>query len=238
MRRSTSPQSTSLRHRRQNRRRLPAALAVAVALATAACPSKKGGPSATLEKYSAVLGRHDYGGAYEMMSEKFRSKHSKDEFVRMMKENKREVQETAARLKDARHSLEVTAELQYGLGDKLRLVRESGTWRVASNPIRFYSMATPRDAVRSFVRAYRLKRWDVMMRFVPSKYRERMTVEKLREQFEGIHREENATMMNMLEANLELPITVEGNEARMPYGDKYEVKFVREEGLWRIQDLD
>jgi len=88
------------------------------------------------------------------------------------------------------------------------------------------------------VRAYRLRRWDVMLRFVPAKYREHMDVDKLREQFEGVHREELATMMNMLEANLDEPIEDKGNEARMPYGDRYEVKFVREDGLWRIQDLD
>ncbi len=218
----------------------PSAVVVVVvaALAAAGCPGHRGGPATTLEKYSAALGRHDYSAAYDMMSEKFRAEHTKEEFARMMKENRREVQETAARLKVAHRTLEVTAELRYGLGDRLRLVRESGGWRVASNPIRFYSLATPRDALRSFVRAYRLKRWDVMLRFVPAKYREHMNVDKLREQFEGVHREELATMMNMLEANLDVPIEDKGNEARMPYGDRYEVKFVREDGLWRIQDLD
>jgi hypothetical protein len=120
----------------------------------------------------------------------------------------------------------------------MRLVREDGRWRIASNPIQFYSLATPRDALRSFIRAYRLKRWDVMLQFVPAKYRERMSVEKMREQFDGVRREEIASMMNMLEANIDEPIEDKGTEARMPYGDRYEVKFVREEGLWRVQDLD
>lgn len=208
-------------------------------LAFAGCPSKASrGPTSTLDIYGNALSESNYGRAYEMMSEQFRAKHSRKEFERMMKENRREVDETAARLKKAHRTFDVTAEFRYGLGDTMRLVREDGKWRIASNPIRFYTQTTPRDALRSFVRAYRLKRWDVMLRFVPNSYREKMSIDKMREQFEGMHRDENGSMMNMLEANLDEPIEDKGNEARMPYGDRYEVKFVREDGLWKIQDLD
>lgn len=203
------------------------------------CPAASNqGPATTLDSYSAALRTGDYARAYGMMSESFRAKYSKDEFVRMMKENKREVEDTAARLEAGHRSLDVSAEFRYGLGDSLRLVNEHGSWRIASNPILFYSMATPRDALRSFVRAYRLERWDIMLRFVPGKYAEKMTEAKMKNQFRGEHREQIASMMNMLEANLDEPIEDKGNEARMPYGDRYEVKFIREDGLWKIQDLD
>jgi hypothetical protein len=120
----------------------------------------------------------------------------------------------------------------------MRLVREDGEWRIASNPMAFYSQATPREALRSFVRAYNLERWDVMLRFVPRKYAERMDERKMRDQFQGPHRDRIATMMNMIQANLDEPITERGNEARMPYGESFEVKFVREDSKWKIQDLD
>ena len=64
------------------------------------------------------------------------------------------------------------------------------------------------------------------------------SIEKMRQQFEGDHRDEIDSMMNMIRANLDEPITDKGNEARMPYGDRFEVKFVLEEGKWKIQDLD
>lgn len=173
-----------------------------------------------------------------MMSESFQAKHSREDFVRLMKEHGDEVAETAQKLSTQRKEVEVTAEFVHGLGDSMRLVQEDGEWRVAANPVSFYSQATPRDTLRSFVRAYTLKRWDVMLRFVPTKYRERMTVETMREQFEGAHREEIEGMMNMIRANLDEPIADKGNEARMTYGERYEVKFVLEEGQWKIQDLD
>jgi hypothetical protein len=211
---------------------------LAALLLAGGCTPKGGGPTNTLDRYSAALRSGDYGTAYKMMSERFRAKHTQKEFIRMMKENDREVRETAKRLRDKRKKYEVSAEFRYGLGDSMRLVREKGRWSISTVPVRFYSQATPREALRSFIRAYRLERWDVMLRFVPSKYRERMDISKLREQFDGVHREEMASMMNMLEANIDEPIKDKGNEARMPYGDRYEVVFVREDGLWMIKDLD
>lgn len=210
-----------------------------VALATAVgCGAPSKAPTTVLQQYSLALQQKKYDVAYALMSEQFRARHSKDEFVRMMKENDREVRETANRLKRAHKAFKVSAEFNYGLGDKMRLVQQDGRWRIATNPIHFYSHATPREALRSFIRAYNLKRWKVMLRYVPNKYRKRMNVDKMRKQFDGDNRESVASMMSMLEANLDQPIADKGNEARMPYGDHYEVKFLREEGQWKIQDLD
>jgi len=211
---------------------------LAIVFIFAACGSSQPGPVSTLNKYSEALGSKDYGAAYKMMSANFKSKHSKEEFVRMMKDNDREVSETAARLRGPHGDVEISAEFSYGLGDTMRLVREKGSWRVASNPMAFYSQATPRDSIRSFVRAYKLQRWDIMLRFVPNKYRERMDAEKMRVQFQGPRKDEIAEQMNMIEANLDEPIADRGNRARLKYGDRFEVKFVREDDRWKIQDID
>jgi uncharacterized protein (DUF305 family) len=216
------------------------AMAYSIAALTAGilgCGSSQSGPVSALHSYSAALRAHDYSAAYDMMSESFQAKHSRDDFIRMMKESGQEAAQTAQMLSSQHKSVEVTAEFNFGIGDSMRLVQEDGEWRIASNPMAFYSQATPREALRSFVRAYSLKRWDVMLRFVPTKYRERMTVKEMREQFEGAQREEIESMMNMLQANLDEPIADKGNEARMPYGDRFEVKFVLEEGRWKLQDL-
>ena len=57
-------------------------------------------------------------------------------------------------------------------------------------------------------------------------------------QFQGPHREQIAAMTVVIQANLDEPITEKGNEARMPYGESFEVNFVREDGKWKIKDLD
>jgi hypothetical protein len=211
-----------------------------LAVAAFGCGARQPAPISTLHSYSAALRAKDYSAAYDMMSETYQARHSRDEFVRMMKESGAEAGDTAQLLSSGPfEAQEITAEVTFGAGDSMKLVQEHGEWRIASNPLAYYAQSTPREALRSFVRAYKLKRWDVMLRFVPTKWREQMTVEKMREQFDSKdHKDEIERMMNMIEANLGEPITDKGNEARMPYGDRYEVKFVLEDGKWKIQDLD
>ena len=206
-------------------------------VAVAACGGQTG-PRLTLEHYGEALREGNYGRAYGLMSESFRAKYSQAEFVKMMKESSQEVAETAAQLSGATQSFAVSAQFRYGLGDTMRLVMEDGRWVVASNPVEFYGQDTPRQALRSFLRAYRLRRWKIMLRFVPSAYLEHMNVTKLKSQFEGPHRDEMDSLMSTLEAHLDAPIDDRGNEARMKYGDRYEVKFVREAGIWKIKDFD
>ena len=102
----------------------------------------------------------------------------------------------------------------------------------------FYDQSSPKAALRSFLRAYRLERWDVMLRFVPNQYREKMDAAKMKAQFAGPSKEQMDTLMNTLEANVDEPITERGNDARMSYGDRFEVKFVKEDGVWKLKDLD
>ncbi len=120
----------------------------------------------------------------------------------------------------------------------MRLVQEGGRWRIASNPLGFYDQSTPKSALRSFIRAYRLGRWDIMLRFVPTQYAQKMDPPKLKAQFTGPSKEQMETLMNTLEANVDEPIIERGNDARMSYGDRFEVKFVKEDGVWKLKDLD
>lgn len=207
-------------------------------LAVCAACTRGSGPNGTLDKYGRALKNHDFAGAYEQMSSGFRGKVSREDYIRMMRDNAREVDETAERLTGKRGSLEVSAEFEYGLGDQMRLVQEDGHWKIASNPLAFYDQSSPKAALRSFLRAYRLGRWDIMLRFVPNTYREKMDAKKMEAQFTGPSKDAMETLMNSIEANVDEPIIEHGNEARMSYGDRFEVKFLKEEGAWKLKDLD
>jgi hypothetical protein len=213
-------------------------LVLILVLAVAGACRPSGGPAGTLDNYGHALKAHDYSQSYDLMSSSFRSKVSREDYTRMMRDNPREVDETADRLHGHHGSIEVSAEFEYGLGDQMRLVEEDGRWKIATNPMAFYDQSTPKAALRSFIRAYRLERWDIMMRFVPTQYREKMDVGKMKAQFTGASKDSMDTLMNTLEANVDETITERGNDARMQYGEKYEVKFVREDGLWKLKDLE
>ncbi|ACY16467.1 hypothetical protein Hoch_3968 [Haliangium ochraceum DSM 14365] len=209
-----------------------------LALLGGGCGGAGQGPEATLDAYRTALVNKEYGTAYELMSAEFRARHTRQEFEQMVADNADEVRDTVAQLGRGRESVTVQAEVRYGLGEELRMRREADEWRLVSNPLEFYSQATPRDALRSFLRAYRLERWGIMLRFVPERYRERMDAEVLAQQFQGERSEDSAELMRALEANIDAPITDKGDEARMPYGDRHEVTFVREGGQWKILDFD
>lgn len=213
------------------------ARAAVFALALAACGASAG-PGRTLDAYGRALAEHDYGAAYDLMSDAFRGKVSRDEFVRMMRDNPGEVRATAEQLAARGGEPAVSAELTYGFGDRLRLVYDGGGWRLDENPVAFYGHDTPQVALRSFLRAYRLERWDVMLRYVPSAYRERMDVEKLKAQFTGPSREAMELLMAALEGSAGAEIVERGASARLAYGVASEVRFVREDGAWKIEDLD
>lgn len=213
------------------------AICLACLLAAAAC-TRSTGPTQALDAYGSALAAKDYGRAYELMSASFRAKVSREDYARMMRDNPREVAETAERLRGKRGAVEVSAEFEYGLGDAMRLVQEDGQWRIATNPLAFYDQTSPKAALRSFIRAYRLERWDVMLRFVPSAYREKMDAPKMKEQFTGPSREQMETLINTLEAHVDEPIIERGNDARMIYGDRFTVQFVKEDTAWKLKDLD
>ncbi len=210
---------------------------LAASLLVSGCGGGKG-PSQTLDVYGRALKNRDFGTAYDLMSSSFRGRVSREDYVRMMRDNVREVDETSERLRGKKGSLEVSAEFAYGLGDKMLLVQENGRWRIASNPLGFYDQSTPRNALRSFLRAYHLERWDIMLRFVPNAYREKMDVEKMKAQFTGPSKEPMMNLAMALEANVDEPIIERGNDAKMSYGDRFEVRFVKEDGVWKLKDLD
>jgi hypothetical protein len=205
--------------------------------AVAGCGHAKG-PNQALDNYGSALKNRDFAAAYDLMSSSFRGKVSRDDYVRMMRDNGREVGETADRLRGKKGSMEVSAEFEYGLGDTMRLVQEGGQWKIATNPLGFYDQSSPKAALRSFIRAYRLGRWDVMLRFVPNSYREKMDAAKMAAQFTGPSREQMENLINTLEANVDEPIIERGNDARMTYGDRYTVQFLKEDGAWKLKDLD
>ena len=212
-------------------------LVVLLAL-TACATAPPPGPRDTAAAYAEAVRRGDYDKAYELMSAEYRHKTSRDEFVRFLKDNDADVRAAAERLRLPPRDVELRAHVDYGPGDRLPLVYENGQWRLAEDPLDLFGQRTPRETLRSFVRAIERKRWDVLVRFVPKRWRDLTTADKLREQWEGPQREEIEKLVRNLRAHMEDPISEEGDEARMPYGGGYAVKFVREEGLWRIQDPD
>jgi hypothetical protein len=119
--------------------------------------------------------------------------------------------------------------------ERVSLVRESGGWRMETPPLEPYGQASPRAALRAFVRAVENRRYDVLVRLAPLRFRSSVTVEKLRDFWEGSTAAQNRAMLGELRLNLGGRIAEDGEEAFMMYGSGRQVHFIREDGLWRIE---
>lgn len=210
------------------------------ALCASGCPGVSAGstPESTVAAFSTALRRGEVEEAYGLMSESYRRRVGLVEFRRLFRDYPAEVQQTARAMARRSGRAEQEAVVEYGEGETLRLVREHGSWRVATDVVDFYDQSTPRAALRSFVRAMERRRYDVVLRLIPEADREGMSAERMREAWEGEGREEVERLLSNLRASLDNPIEEVGDRATMTYGDRFRVQFVREDGVWRIEDPD
>lgn len=213
-------------------------LALVASALLAGCPAREANPQTTLKAYVTAMEAKDYARAYALMSSAFRKEYDRDEFVSQHRKHPTEVKRSVSELKQGPVKLVIEGEFRYGDGNRLRLVKEGDAWRLALDPVTFYSQRTPREALRSFVRALERRRFQILLGFVPLKWRKVMTVDDMRRLFEKKQLEATNQLIRNLKANLENKIEVKGDEAEMLYGDSYKVQFLREEGVWKIVDAD
>jgi hypothetical protein len=215
-------------------------LASAAALLPGGCARTAAGttPEATIARFTDEIRAGRFEAAYSAMSSAYRRRVPFEEFRRHLEQNPAEARELASTLSALEGEAIVTAEVPYGDGDQIHLVLDGSRWRISGNVVDFYDQSTPRSALRSFVRAMDRERYDVVLRFVPEADREGMTVERMREAWSGEGREEIERLLANLRASLDNPIEEVGDRATMPYGERFTVQFVREGGVWKIEDPD
>jgi hypothetical protein len=237
------PGRTSRLGRLMSRRSAAALRAVLCAGSLAACAHPPRGPAEALADFGAAVDRKDYAAAYAFMAADYRRRTPFADFRRELEAGGPDVQGIAHRLKEEAARTPFQIDVEVDLGQKLTLVLEAGQWRVAAQPFDLYDQHTPRAALRSLVRAVELRRYDAVLRLIPNRYRATASPEKLRDYWEGAKGEgakkpENQNLLKNLRGNIGAPIVETGDEARMPYGENSEVRFVREDGLWKVEDLD
>ena len=209
-------------------------VAGAAGVGVAGCAPHLGtGPDETLRTFADAVraGRSD--AAYALMSADYKKAHDRDAFARSLDPA---VVRAAGRL--ARGPIELRAEVELADGERLALVREPGGWRFARDPLDLYPQRAPDDALRSFIRAVEHKRWEVVLRFLPQRFRSTITTEKLKERWEGAGAGELKAQLVVVKAHLDEPLELSGDEARLPVGERKQVKLVREESLWRVETLE
>jgi hypothetical protein len=218
----------------------PSSLApfVLAAFLGACAGSRQAGPQEALDAYARALQEGRTADAYALLSVEAKKDIPYATFQRIVKENPQEIKELGRALGSPASPPRVTAVVTGQGGDPLLLVYEEGAWRVDASAIDLYGQASPEAALRGFVRAFRNRRYDVLLRFVPESEREGLGVEELKRAWEGEERAELESLVTAVEAGLPTAkIDVAGDRATMAFGAGGTVELVRERGAWKVEDL-
>jgi hypothetical protein len=219
--------------------RMFAGLAVAALVVAAGCAAARPGPSDAIMSYTAALREARYTDAYRMLSSETRRALSYDDFERLAREHPEEVRDTVSWLERVDPLAPVTARMELPSGESITLIEEHGQWRLDPTVLDFYGQHTPRQALRSFVRALERRRYDVLLRFVPRRLAQGLTADRLRQAWEvSSEADDVQRMLTQLRTSLDHPIEVIGDRATMTYGPggRYIMQFLREDGVWKIED--
>lgn len=216
-----------------------------LALLAAACQPAMPSPNQALRDYAKAVQDGRYEEAYAQLSTEAKRSMSIDAFRRLAKENRADVLEMAQSLARPTTDPIVTATAKLPQGDDVRLVFEHGRWRVDGESLDLYGQATPRQAVKAFLRAFERGRYDLLVRFVPDAKRldEQGNVMldegALRTSWEGPQKDDMLRVTQGLRAALgSAPIEEQNDHATMPYGQHATLALVKEHGLWKIDTFD
>jgi hypothetical protein len=197
-------------------------------------------PDRVLNEYSLAVEQGRVKEAYELLSTDSKKSISFEQFQRILKENPEEARELAQSLRRPQVGPpRVTATVTGPDGEStILLVYEHGQWRVDASAIDLYSQRTPEAAVRSFLRAYENKRFDVLLKFVPEDQMEGLTVAELKKQWEGEDKPDMDRLTGALKASLPTAkVELYGDRATLAFGSGGSVELVREHGFWKIEEL-
>jgi hypothetical protein len=214
------------------------ALGLMVALGLTACAHRPEEPSATMASFGAALTRGDLRAAYQLTSVAFQRRMPYEAFAAALTVAGTEPAALGQRLVTEAGSIAPRVAVRLELGEEVPLVLEGGRWRIDGPVYEAWGQATPRAAIRTFIRALDAHRYDIVLRLVPDRYRAGLSADRLRAFWEGEHREEHQALLARVRAGAQGPITETGDEARLSVAPDRVVRLVREAGQWRIEDPD
>ena len=216
--------------------------AAAPGLVLGGCAARRAdAPAETLDRFRRALERGDLDTAYGLMSATYRSATGRAEFERWLRSDPDRLPTLIANLRAAHpEDARLTATVPVGAAGEVKVERSGagGRWLVDEGALNLYDQSTPRETLRSFIRALERRRWEVLLRFVPDKYRTHMTPDALKAELE----EKPDYIPHLLAAlkesiDNEIVLSVDRRAAKMRYG-AYEVDFLREGDVWKIEDPD
>lgn len=234
-------------------------LALVLALACG-CRATAPTPTDALAAYASALRENRYADAWRLLSASSRQALPYEAFERAAREHPDELRDALAAVDRVDPNAPVTARLELASGEVVTLTEEDGEWHLDPSTLEFYGQHTPRQALRSFVRALERRRWDVLLRLAPRAVVAGLTsaaasaahapgqspptaADRLRDAWSGAEAERVEQTLRRLREALDQGRHIEevGDSATMTYGPtagQSIARLTREDGLWKVEDPD
>jgi hypothetical protein len=212
---------------------------LAAALALGGCARHAAGPADAVVAYGQALERGDLRAAYQQLSGRYRRQVPFDRFVHELG-GARAAREGGRIVRVAGERGRSRAEVALAPGERAQLVQDGGVWRLDALPLPPLQQDTPRAALRAFVQALESGRYDRLIDLAPARYRAAVTADRLRSYWQGQTPERRRALIAALRLALDRPIVEDGNDAYVvpapDSGGPGQVRLVKEEGLWRVEN--
>lgn len=210
---------------------------VAVALpGVAACAGPS--PERALDAYGRALERRDADAVVEHARPSLGELRTPEALARFLSKNPATVDRVAAAARSSARSVELRATVVTATGAVFELVRtDGGAWRVADGPLPLPRLDTPEHALQTFFFAAR-GHLELLRETMPADDRARFASDAALARHLYASGDRIAAARAALEPIRPGMACVEGDVARIPWGGGRAVLLVREDGGWRVDDLE
>lgn len=120
----------------------------------------------------------------------------------------------------------------------LRVEQTDDGWRLTEDPTQLYRQSTPRQALRAFVLATQMQRWDVLVGLAPAQFRMGLTPQDLERAWtEGDYAQVLRAARDEVAAHLWMPIDEDAHDAVLTISEHHVVRLEREGDRWVVADF-
>jgi hypothetical protein len=199
----------------------------------------------------AVSGNSD--GAFDLLDDQAQRRCDRSCFQKLLASQRGELALALAQLQAGEARVEYRSELHLADGSSLRLAQSgppadkpsagklpATPYLFSDSPLNFYPQDSPLRTLRAFMRAVELRRYDVLVRFIPQSLEAQYREATLRQRFDGPGRSTLLGQLAAIQRHLGEPFTYDsqGQTAQLALGDGKEARLQLEDGRWRVVQLE
>ena len=193
-------------------------------------------PQQSLNSYYSALKAGNAAKLRVLSDSEFQQVHDVESLKKYLQDHAEDMKSLVELLEEAPVATSVRSTIELKSGHVVHLVLQSGKWKIRAGGIPVDRYDSPRASLSTFFRAYRDGRLSVLRDLIPKSHASRYLDDEQLEKHLDLIRNRVEAAENRLPSKL--TVVEDGDNAQIPYGDGFLVRFIREGNIWKISDLE